>query len=690
MPNKSKDTTGFKLLAIRTGKFEISPSTFLKSKNANTKIDWLKILSENTVYPFCSYFEFPKNDLKEIKKTGEPIDIFSVRLSNQKILPINAQAIVGENGTGKSTLVEVIYWMNYNLGTINEHLKTDDKEIYEINKGFDAELFYQAEDKYFKLVFQEGRAQQYEINFDDQIYIEPESPDFHPIWNFQDLRDFFYTVVINYSQHSLNALEIGDWIDPLFHKNDAYQTPIVINPQRHNGIINVNKERLLLSRRLQSNVLEKFTGKVEHSLRNLVNEKIAEKIEVEYNQNYFDKNKDVLRQLTFKTFEAIINQLDNLFGVDFSEDDLKVLYSTEISFSNGEDVFLDKEKILKKVLITYIFCKLKKLVRLYEDYKPYRTNFPSQIPTILKKVRDSNSHLIFKVKGAILHLKYYQEIYPLNKWKFFSNEFIINIAQFSEVIHDKIIPNEKQFFVNTFMMAMPSFWNTEIIPRERNLISQFSSGEKQRIYSISSIVYHIINLNSVEENKKIKEYKYINLVLDEIELYYHPEWQRTFISDLISYIEKISPLNLNNIKGLNILFVTHSPFILSDIPSQSILRLTLNEDGRTIALTRNKETFGANIHDLLANDFFLKNGFMGEFAKEKINDVIEELQGLIEKKICILPDRIEEIERIIEIVGEPLLKNSLNTLFTKANPNRKDSFIQKQIDFLTALKNSSK
>lgn len=684
---KKENMSGFRLIAIRTGKFVTSPTSFLKHTSLNTKVDWLKILKENTVYPFNLHFDFPNNDFKIIKKTGNPINIFPVRLSNQKVLPINAQAIVGENGTGKSTLVEIIYWMNYNLGTINEHLKTEDKEIYEINKGFNAELFYQSEDKYFNLVFKEGKVQQYEINFDNNVYNEPKDPKFYPIRNFQDLRDFFYTVVINYSQHSLNALEIGDWIDPLFHKNDAYQTPIVINPQRHNGIINVNKERLLLSRRLQSNILEKFTGKVEYSLRNLANGKIAEKMEVEYNQNYFNKDKSTLKQLTFKTFNAIAKQLEKLYDLDFSNDDLKVLFSTEIRFSNGEDTFLDKEKILKRVLLTYIFCKLKKLVRLYEDYKPYRTNFPSQIPKILEKVHKSNSHLIFKLKGAILHLKYFKEIYPLENWNFFSNKLDINISEFSEIIHSKIIPKEEEFFVNTFMMAMPSFWNIEIIPTERNLISQFSSGEKQRIYSISSIVYHIINLNSVEENKKIKEYKYINLVLDEIELYYHPEWQRTFIYDLISYIEKINPLNLNNIEGLNILFVTHSPFILSDIPSESVLRLSLDKDGRTKAYITNRETFGANIHDLLANDFFLKNGFMGEFAKRKINEVIEDLQETINEKVCILPNRIEEIERIISIIGEPLLKNSLNSLYVKANPDRKDEFIQLQIDRLNSLKN---
>jgi len=35
------------------------------------------------------------------------------------------------------------------------------------------------------------------------------------------------------------------------------------------------------------------------------------------------------------------------------------------------------------------------------------------------------------------------------------------------------------------------------------------------------------------------------------------------------------------------------------------------------------DTFGANIHTLLSHGFFMEDGLMGEFAKEKINEVIK-------------------------------------------------------------------
>ena len=75
-------------------------------------------------------------------------------------------------------------------------------------------------------------------------------------------------------------------------------------------------------------------------------------------------------------------------------------------------------------------------------------------------------------------------------------------------------------------------------------------------------------------------YGHINLVLDEVELYSHPEYQRTFVADLL---DRLSWLQINYpIKSINILLVTHSPFILSDIPKSNILYL---KEGKAVTDT---------------------------------------------------------------------------------------------------------
>ena len=72
------------------------------------------------------------------------------------------------------------------------------------------------------------------------------------------------------------------------------------------------------------------------------------------------------------------------------------------------------------------------------------------------------------------------------------------------------------------------------------------------------------------------------------------------------------------------MIVTHSPFVLSDIPTQNILFL---EKGGHKADKSEVASFGANIHTMLVNSFFLKGGAMGQFAKETIVRMIDQVNA---------------------------------------------------------------
>lgn len=128
---------------------------------------------------------------------------------------------------------------------------------------------------------------------------------------------------------------------------------------------------------------------------------------------------------------------------------------------------------------------------------------------------------------------------------------------------------------------------------------------------MSSIIYHLTNLRSVEEG--LPKYHCYNLVIDEVELCFHPEYQRTFLRDLLRLLERLE-FNCGD-QYVNVLLTTHSPFLLSDIPEGNILYMTGGED---LPIGR---TFGANIYDLLNQQFFMKNT-IGAFAAEKIGEVV--------------------------------------------------------------------
>jgi predicted ATP-binding protein involved in virulence len=203
--------------------------------------------------------------------------------------------------------------------------------------------------------------------------------------------------------------------------------------------------------------------------------------------------------------------------------------------------------------------------------------------------------------------------------------------------------------------------NREISTNNNDKLELLSSGELQFIFTIHTILYHIRNINSVYLSKKNEKilYENINIIFDEIELCFHPDFQRIFIKKLIKNIEY---LDIQRIKNINIIFSTHSPFILSDIPSSNILKLI---EGKPQPFKENEQTFGANIHDLLANDFFLSDT-MGEFANSKVNEIIIFYYKVCKADINSIISLKEEFnlkkpifEYIINNIGEKVTKEIL-------------------------------
>ena len=124
------------------------------------------------------------------------------------------------------------------------------------------------------------------------------------------------------------------------------------------------------------------------------------------------------------------------------------------------------------------------------------------------------------------------------------------------------------------------------------------------------------------------------------------------------FLDKLYGLELKRVRRINITFTTHSPFILSDIPLCNVLFL---KEGKPCYEAMQENTFGANIHSMLRNGFFLPSLPIGEFAHEKINMLFERLNGFKLNR-----DKMEDKEwfysNIIR-VGEPYLREQLMKLF---------------------------
>ncbi|MFZ4928740.1 hypothetical protein [Chryseobacterium sp. Mn2064] len=687
----------FKLLAIRPLK--------------DCHEDFLKNLEEGRIYKLYEEYEF-YNESQKIDNYNFIIDRENIldvnKINFTPILPknlygekINISAVVGKNGSGKSSLIELIYIAFYNLSIkgglikhipvnheknliherqiehlniIIESLRQDlkkeiisddelkDKERFleyysnlqtdqkkQIREGnlkrdiierINLELFIhkseKSEDKVKEtlliLKFEQDKITVQEEELNKKFTNVP--VEVNDTYNMSAL---FYNIIINYSFYGLNSTEVGDWIQNIFHKNDGYQTPIVLNPMKTDGIIDINRETSLTKQRFLYNLISNNTllQVTQHNKIDVISLKLKN-IELEdffiWNVGESDNTNP------FNVFETII---------------LRAFYDYErITISDNK---------INRILIIYILDKIIKIKDTYEIYdgceleyiKGFNAyKFTTDYDDFLETLNSDTSHITFKLKQA-LNFLFFNNLNELDQNIIYNHfllklessyvvdEFTLDEFTFSELNYyddlkslDKYFKNKKAN--NLIMHLPPSIFNIDYKFENGSLFSRLSSGEKQNVYSINSILYHLINLNSAYDNNTINKYSYYNIILDEIELYSHPEMQRKFIYQLLDGINK---LVIDNIKGINIVFITHSPFILSDIPKQNVLFLEvskkidennspiLDKSGKEHFFSVSKEykgdnTFGENIHQMLTDGFFITST-KGEFAISKINDFLD-------------------------------------------------------------------
>jgi len=185
--------------------------------------------------------------------------------------------------------------------------------------------------------------------------------------------------------------------------------------------------------------------------------------------------------------------------------------------------------------------------------------------------------------------------------------------------------------------------------------------------------------NSIKEN--ISSKSNLLILMDELDISLHPEWQQKIVKYLIEFLSEIY-INCNSIQ---LLIATHSPIILSDLPKGNVIYLTktkLNNNWiyKVEESNNHEETFGANIATLFYDSFVMKRGSIGQFAKDKINLLIKAMINEVQNedgqkeikysdKDDILEklglDKIYEVYDLINMIGEPVLKAKLEDLLNK-------------------------
>ncbi|WP_333810022.1 AAA family ATPase [Flavobacterium sp.] len=269
---------------------------------------------------------------------------------------------------------------------------------------------------------------------------------------------------------------------------------------------------------------------------------------------------------------------------------------------------------------------------------------------------DWSEKAIFLEQNKAIELLELQNTF-LNKVNSYYQKNIENFTDFKFTKEDKI-----EDFIN-------------FLPSERAL----SSGENALLNLFSR--FH----ESLEELTFFKWMNNINIVLlDEADLGFHPKWKKQFVKSILFFFDIYFKSLKSNVQ---IIFTTHDPLTLSDVLNYNTIYLD-KENSNVVfdQYTKPKNSFGANISDLLSDSFFIGDGLIGEFAKSKIQDVIEYLNDKnkrVEKKWISSP---EVAKKVIDQIGEPYLNEKLNDMFLEAFPEFKNDEILKLEEKLKQLK----
>lgn len=641
-----------------------------------------KVLEENVPYIFNQDYSFENEWPVKLNGSNVPENFFSDK--------INIHAIVGKNGSGKSSIVEIIIRiinnLIVNLSIINKY---SDPSLH-YAPGLNAELYYEygkdifcirsSKNKVYLIKNNEFQPAGKYLDIDDDVDIKsigeilsiPESIDI--------LKQLFFSLVNNYSFHSYNAHDFWDecvdkesiWINGLFHKNDGYLTPIVLNPFRDFGKVDMEREKRLANLRLAT----LFYSFAQENKDFIPDYKYAWLSFAENKKHVEDKFK------YYPIRKGIKSSKPKYYVLNLKNKDS--IFSYTLRCYLGQDYLIDEKYSLA---YKYLVYKTFSISNKYPSYKNnakisvadingycHKSRYES-IKKLVNKIKDDHSHITLKVKQTLKFIDF----------------LIKNENNNHKTLDDNYLKDENNYIVKAKLSDLdivnanfpPPFYSVTIHLKSTSdkfvTFDKMSSGERQFLFYMSSILYHLKNINSVKETKFSVPYKYINVILEEVELYFHPDYQRLFIQKLIQYIEQC---NFENIDYFNFLIITHSPFILSDLPNSKIMFLKKGEQ----IYEDNMATFGANIHDMLKHSFFLDDGLIGEFSKSQIKRVLCYLNNDCQDEYC----SPETILQIINLIGEPLIKDRLLSLYKEKFPTKneidKDEQIRRLTNELRALK----
>jgi len=602
----------------------------------------LKDLNINFSNDFEFYYDTKSKTLSQRPKT----EISTSNFWGNHIL--NLTAIIGENGVGKTSLFNFLKIIYQDLNII---LDGSNRKLQYSKLSYIA--IFKINNKYYQ--FANGVSSYVKTTLPNLITVVRQLSKLKLIYysNFFDYSSLDETSsVIDLSTNSLVSGIIQKLVVEAEKNGDVYaggkfqylfktteiisQLELISNFDKHipfqipNQLsvavrFEVAKERYLHEYDLRPK--DEESPKVNKTKKSAVEEKEHIKFEAETEEDYEELSKQSNRSKTISALEHIIYRLEGPLLNKYSNDQIRLrfkrLLQQAVLINFFEDVVFHKNLVVDEYLNGFNILKA---------FTPNKLAQQEELDDLFRFVLDKvSSYLGIKLssKGINTWIDRFVEIIT-RQCEFIPDKDLLNIQLLSDDIpRFRLLLKELTTF--PFSPILDIYWNG-ISSGENAFVTLFS-----RIYQMRKTV-----------NKK--DYSVI-LLLDESEINFHPDWQRRLVKHLTLVIPEMLPLC-----SLQFIISSHSPLILSDIPKSNVIFLEKSNSTIQVSqLSDRKQTFAANIHTLLSDAFFMKEGTIGDLAKEKINWVIDQLNS----RYAVFEQNITEIKKIVDLIGEPVIRAKL-------------------------------
>lgn len=349
--------------------------------------------------------------------------------------------------------------------------------------------------------------------------------------------------------------------------------------------------------------------------------------------------------------------------------------------SGNSNLFFDEFEINLNIKQQYIIVMLENIImnlwmdrvtKKEEDSKKFKKFNDEWIGAIAQKIYESAITLDEDFDAIKKHLYHVIEIlYTACNEKYQRNEINSKYVESIRSFTERLLDLNHEFFITHNLVKIPvnRIYDAKV-DELLNIYDSYIADDETRFSDLKTLInMKYTNLSTGEFqfldrfsslyetiNKKSDYYiKNMIICLDEPEGTFHPEWARKYIYYLVKFLDFV---NLDKNLTFQIIIATHSPFIVSDIPKQNINCIQFFEDQNSVinrSVQKANFGFASNLYDIVGDDFFVKSS-IGEFASEKLNEILRRIMELTKTNIG---ESIKEIKQTIELIGDPVIKNKL-------------------------------